>query len=143
MRPIYQTASDLQNEDEVASLAAEMWQMEECKIPNPLYRIDRAFMLGGRVQWLAEVKCRSCPKNAYKTYMIGAQKYGSMVMASEFLGMPVKLIVRWGCGTVGVLTVPFRFDVRVGGRTDRGDSKDTELTIHIPISDFELIACRI
>tara|TARA_R110002051_G_scaffold122155_4_gene195303 strand:+ start:106 stop:537 length:432 start_codon:yes stop_codon:yes gene_type:complete len=143
MRPIYQSANDLKNEDVVAAQAAEVWGMEECKIPNPLYRIDRAFMLGGKVRCLAEVKCRTCPMNAYKTYMLGAQKYGSMVMAANFLGMPVKLIVRWGCGTVGALTVPFRFDVRVGGRNDRGDSKDTELTIHTPIEDFELIACRI
>lgn len=138
-RPLYETSEDREAEHELAIQVARTWGRRALMLPRK-FPVDVAFESKGRIVSLAEIKIRTNKASAYDTYMISAHKWSTMIEFSRNLVKTVNLIVKWGCGTVGYLTITgAEFHLGIGGRSDRNDSDDTELVAQIPIKQFNRI----
>jgi hypothetical protein len=74
----------------------------------------------------------------YATYAISARKIESMLSQAHHLGLNALLIARW-TDAVGWHKIQPGYEVRVGGRRDRGDQADIEPMCHIPVSRFNVV----
>ena len=134
--PKYETKESLQREAEVAARIEQTHGVELEKL-NPVYRLDYAALRDGKVSSFIEIKCRTFERDKYPTLMINAHKVVSGNALMQAFGLPVMLVVAW-TDFIGVL--PFngvgRWNMGIGGRFDRGDPKDRDICVYIPVNEF-------
>ena len=135
-RPIYETKLNRSNEDNFRWEIATRWQCVISSLP-PLSAADSIAFNFGCATALLEIKCRTCQRNAYKTYIISKHKIDTLIATAESLKIMPILAVKWtdAQGWIDLTKVaPIRTEV--GGRIDRNDPKDQEQVYHYPISRF-------
>ena len=149
-RPIYESIDDISNEERLAEHLMLRWELDGWKRNPPMYPIDISFMKDGVIKGFAEIKCRNCSADTYKTYMISASKVIAAQSLTKATGLDCYLVVKWtdslgwisfGSGEEvvdprpGIISTKF---VAWGGRSDRQDPQDMEPVIHFDIDDFRM-----
>ena len=138
MRPIYETAQDRQREDEVRQYLVETYKCGYEKTQT-LASIDGYLKHpDDRLAAIIEIKCRNNAHDKYPTYMISATKWRNARAIAKDADIPFLLVVRF---TDGIYAVRGNVDYPTakGGRYDRGDAKDTEECMYIPLDKFKKI----
>ena len=138
-RPYYQTEDDLRREREVAAAIERAYGLTAIKLPDNA-RADFLLHRDGTAKSVIEIKCRNVSSAKYDTYMISKSKYDAM-LGWAAMGLKAAIVVRW-TDTIGVVRVPVEHAEDTGGRTDRGDARDIEAVVHIPIDHFKMIGHR-
>jgi hypothetical protein len=134
-RPIYETAQDRANEEEIATLLAERYNAKAIKAKR-LYGLDWFFERDGYVVGMVEIKVRNYASTDFNTYMISADKIARIRMLSSVSGIPSFLFVAW-TDTVGYINLADTPDyTAIGGRRDRGDPQDIEVLLHYSVDRF-------
>lgn len=135
MRPIYETSADRQREDDVRRYISDNYACIYMKtavlagVDGYLYYPDQ------RLAAIVEIKCRKNAYNKYPTYMISANKWRNGLQLAKEKEVPFMLVVSFTDG-VYVTKMKDSYEIKQGGRYDRGDSMDVEDCIYIPMSDF-------
>ena len=135
MRPIYETAQDRQREDGVREYISNNYACTYIKsdrlatVDGYLYNPDQDLTA------VVEIKCRNNAHNKYLTYMISAVKWRNGLQLAKDRGVIFLLVVSFTDG-IYVTKVKDSYEIKQGGRYDRGDSKDIENCVYIPMSDF-------
>jgi hypothetical protein len=136
MRPLYETRTDKANEETVAALIARERKFEVRRAP-PQHSYDYDLFRGGKHWGIMEIKCRNNPKHKYQTYHISKSKLDTCLNIAKRAGVRFILTVCW---TDGVYCLPVSdlsgYEIKTGGRKDRGDAMDIEEMVHIPHSHF-------
>ena len=140
-RPLYESPQDLTNEASLVGICEREWNCKAHKLAIK-YGVDFALVRHQIVCAFVEIKARTTPRDRYPTYMISLDK---MVRAGDLYsatGLPVFLVVGWtdGAGWTSLHQRDWARDVRIGGRTDRGDAQDTEPVVHIPVFEFKVFS---
>lgn len=135
MRPIYETAQDRQREEEVRRYLVGEYKSQYTKTPD-LYAVDGLWYDPDNIlSAVVEIKTRKNTHDKYPTYMLSAQKWQKGLEIAAEYGVPFMLIVQFTDGVYGV-RLKKNYETKVGGRFDRGDAKDIEECIYIPLTDF-------
>lgn len=135
-RPTYETGSDLRAEREIVQYLSDKWGLFPQKLPTR-YILDYAFSDRKSIKCFVEIKDRKVPVNQYPDYMISVQKVMFAKALTETTKIKCGLVVRWNCGTVGVIDLLSSPDaVRWGGRNDREDLQDMEPCIYWNLDRF-------
>jgi hypothetical protein len=135
MRPIYESAFDKQREDNVRRYIADnyaciyMKTAELAGVDGYLHYPDM------NLAALVEIKCRNNSYNKYPTYMLGANKWRNGLTMAKEKNVPFMLVVSFTDG-IYITKMKDNYEIKQGGRYDRGDSMDVEDCIYIPMSDF-------
>jgi len=135
MRPIYETAQDRQREDGVREYISSSYACTYIK-SDRLAVVD-GYLFNHKQELVAvvEIKCRNNTHNKYPTYMISAVKWRNGLQLAKDRGVIFLLVVSFTDG-IYVTKVKDSYEVKQGGRYDRGDFKDIEDCIYIPMSNF-------
>lgn len=135
MRPIYETAQDRQREDGVREYISNNYACTYIK-SDRLATVD-GYLYSPKQELVAvvEIKCRNNTHNKYPTYMISAVKWRNGLQLAKDRGVIFLLVVSFTDG-IYVTKVKDSYEIKQGGRYDRGDFKDIEDCIYIPMSDF-------
>ena len=131
-RPIYETKADRGAATRVVDFVASVLAFSDVEELEPLHTAD-FLVRKGEFEAYVEVKCRRNASRAYPTYMLSKSKYDALLE----LGKPAMLVVKWSDG-VGIAPLPVRHTAGRGGRWDRGDSRDVEAVVYIPLSEFQI-----
>jgi len=137
MRPKYETTKDLQNEQEVADIVADLGYNLR-KLPVQ-YRLDFAIFRDSECLGFAEVKTRSFHMNKYPPVMISLSKVLAADALTRKTGLPCYLICKY-TDCVARLDFAHPLDLRMGGRTDRNDPQDVDICAFYPISGFTIVS---
>lgn len=140
MRPIYETAQDLKNENEVAAYLSAAWGCDFVKLKIS-YGLDFAIIKDDALVATAEIKCRnydSASIDRFGGLMLSASKAHR---AAEWLtnhGAPFVLAAKLTDGLF-VATIEYwpAYKIEITGRRDRGDWQDIEPCCIIPMSEFK------
>lgn len=137
-RPLYESAGDLKNERQVATLLCSLWGMDAHKLPRT-YSLDYAMTSRSntkKVVAFVEIKCRQVPSWQYDTLLISMAKVLRGKAIARETNIPTMLIVRWNDMVGGIDFKDIDSEISLGGRTDRGDQQDVEPVYLIPIERF-------
>ena len=141
MRPVYETEEDRTKEQCVFDAIAKKFSCQ-CIVTPKLSVADRLFCTrDGKLVAIAELKIRTNPYKKYPTYMLSAGKHAALTSIGKALKVPALLIVKFS-DSLQVTTLKDTYLKEVGGRYDRGDSKDVEQCIYIPIDQFKTIEVK-
>lgn len=145
MRPIYETGDDRVREQFVADAVAAHWKVD-LQREEQLETNDYKLLKNGRFFAILEVKFRKgydwCQLRWMDTYMLSLDKWFRLWRLCAEHEVALCLAVADKHGEVWASTwrgKPPVYDVRQGGRRDRGDAKDIEEVIHIPIDEFDIL----
>ena len=136
-RPIYEQDHDIANEiafmrrAESSGIVAH--QLKKC------YPCDFYFKKGDRSA-LVEYRRRNVKKDTYPDIFISAYKYSILKPMAQSLGVRFLFYVEFNDGLFVADLTHFEVtpnDIKIGGRTDRGDRQDIEPLIAIPIDEFK------
>lgn len=137
MRPLYESAADLQNERVVAeALAAHGYEV--IKLPIQ-YRLDWLLRRNQQPVAFAEVKARKCNLNTYPTVMISLSKVIHARMLADTTGLPCYLILFYR-DCIARLNFSDDFAVNPGGRADRNDPQDQDVCAYYPVTRLTKIS---
>jgi len=138
VRPIYETDQDRDREREVCSY---LQSQLNCvfKPADRLSNVD-GFLCSndGEMSAVVEIKTRRNAKDKYPTYMLSAAKWRNGLEVGKIYGVPFVLIVKFTDG-VYAIALSDKHKTSLGGRYDRGDARDTEECIYIPIEKFHKV----
>ena len=142
MRPVYETKEDRTREQQVFDAIADKFSCQ-CIVTPKLSVADRLLCnRKGELVAIAELKIRTNPYKKYPTYMLSAHKHEALTRMGEALKVPALLVVKFS-DSLKVTTLKDTYLKEVGGRYDRGDSKDVEQCIYIPIGEFKTIEVKV
>ena len=149
MRPLYETATDLRAEGEIAAIIGKRLHLRLFKLPIA-YGLDfvGTDALGRFVAWF-EVKDRHGFRwGQYSTVMLSVLKVKAAYRLTDAFELPALFIVRDVTGDIRGInfsTIQGRSDwLRWGGRTRATrDSGDIEPVAHIPIDLFHPLGLEI
>lgn len=138
-RPKYETQGDLNNEQRVA----EMLVLEGYELYKLPMRYELDFAIhdmrdGGSVCGFAEVKARRVKHDAYPSVMISLSKVLKARQLTDTTGLPSYLIILY-LDCLARLDFASDFEVRKGGRSDRGDPQDADVCAYYQLSDLRVI----
>lgn len=135
MRPIYETDQDRGREREVHDYLEQKLNCVFCPADR-LANVDGFLCdMDGTVSAVVEIKTRRNPKNKYPTYMLSATKWRNGLEVGKIYKVPFVLVVKFTDG-VFAIAPSSNYKTSVGGRYDRGDARDAEECIYIPINKF-------
>jgi hypothetical protein len=138
MRPIYETEQDRTREEQTFKLLAENMGFDYINMPQ-LSVVDKLLCYKDkRLAAIAELKIRTNRFNAYPTYLFSETKCSALLSISEAIKVPALLIVRFS-DQIAFTKLRSGYDQKLGGRVDRGDSKDMETCVFIPMREFKTI----
>lgn len=100
-------------------------------------RADALLHRDGEAKTIIEFKYRRTRRGAYPTYMIGRAKYLALLDWTT-KGFKAALLVQWS-DQLAYVMLPVEHDTGEGGRTDRGDDRDIEEVVFIPVENFKTI----
>jgi hypothetical protein len=128
MRPMYETARSLGDEQAVLSRLESAWGCVGKKLPIH-YQVDFALCVEGEIKAWVEVKCRD---KKYPEMWLSLHKVMAGVSLNKTTSLPFILVYGFG-EEIYWMTVETIPEITMGGRTDRGDWQDIE-----PMAVFEL-----
>lgn len=134
-RPNYEGDKDLKAEYEIAAelTRAWAWRFEKLRKED---RWDFLAYENDRPAAFVEIKNRKNPSTQYPTLILSAKKY-MWGLAYMRLNVCAIIVVRWTDGIYWMkIDQGAAPDIRYGGRSDRGDPKDIELLVHLPVDWF-------
>lgn len=134
MRPMYETQADRDLEQEVAVTVAVHYGCIPERTPRA-YQVDWLLMRKG-LHCFLEIKRRSVKHNAFSTLILSAHKWDYGRSMAERFGVGFLLAVEYTDGIWCWDTKDIKPNVQMGGRADRGDDRDVEPVVHLPISLF-------
>lgn len=135
-RPRYESADDRTRELAVAQAVFDPYGVTLAKLPVA-YEADFAVVRGERVIGVAEVKVRS---RAYETLLLSLHKAQSLRGFAQ-CGLRAWLLLCVPSGVYVRRVEPWDLaDIRMGGRTDRGDWQDVEPVVHVPMLGMKRVA---
>lgn len=132
--PLYETETNRRNEYRVMSALANSGHTVAplgCRSPG-----DFICVMHGRT-YITEYKKRAHMFGSYPTVIIPEQKLRRCLSLAEEMGISFLYIVEFDDGVYACQ--PHDYEVRLGGRTDRGDPNDIHKVAHINISQFREI----
>ena len=134
-RPLYETSGDRDRERQVVEAVFEPYGLRAVKLPRA-YELDFAVLRGERMLGMCEVKVRG---RAYDTLMLSWHKAQALRAAARE-GLIAWLVVAL---PEGIYTqrvgADAAFDLRMGGRQDRGDWQDMEPVAHFPMAGMQRV----
>lgn len=138
MRPTYERQKDRDNE---AALFLRLGKAWNCLVQKRemFSRLDCWAYRNGELKAAIEIKCRTNRMHQYPTYMISKAKYDYAVEEGARIRIPVLLVVQWSDALGYVDLTKVEVVESVGGRVDRGDSKDVESVVLIDTKLFRRI----
>ena len=137
MRPKYETQKDLDNEQRVVEmLALHGYRVE--KLPMQ-YRLDFAIFKGDECVAFGEMKRRYVESWKYPTVMISLSKVLAGRWLTQVTNKPSYLILLYNDKLMR-LDLSCDFDLRMGGRSDRGDAQDRDICAYFPVESLSEIS---
>ena len=136
VRPVYETDENLAQEKQVLALLCRHWECVSEKMPLR-YELDYLLIRRRKaVAWL-EIKVRTNNYGYYPSYMISLGKIMAARRLTEATSLPSFLVVQWRDwkGYIRLDNLE-KFEISMGGRTDRGDPQDMEPVVLFPIGNF-------
>jgi hypothetical protein len=134
-RPIYETQTQLKNEQGIAKHVADQWGGVMVKLPK-MYPIDYIFTQDSICLAWVEIKSREVPRDKYLTYFFNVDKAMFGKQLAHETGLPFLLVVSWA-GDIAFLNFKKAYPIKFCGRQDRGDWQDQSPAYEIPIDEFE------
>lgn len=132
VRPKYETSGDRANESKVAELLEGKWNAKAVKLPIR-YFLDYGLFRDGVLVAVVEIKCRTCRSDTFPTAMICATKRVHANQLSLSLNVPCLLVVEY-VDCMKYIDFAMQPDqIKIGGRTDRGDPQDVGIMVHYNI----------
>jgi len=105
------------------------------------YYIDWVFLRNQKPVAIAEVKCRTNPREQYPTLMLSLAKWMHGKQLAKELAVPFLVVIKWTDGIFWhEVTDKSLISHGFGGRTDRNDDQDVEPVVYIPINLFRKIS---
>jgi len=138
MRPIYETSADKMREQKVREYITACYNCSYEKTPALASVDGYLYHPDGALAALVEIKTRKNEYNKYPTYMLSAAKWKEGLAQAKQLNVPSLLVVSFVDG-VFLTQLKEDYEIRKGGRFDRGDPRDLEDCIYIPIDQFKNI----
>ena len=142
MRPLYETAADLEGEVSVAKTLASLWNCEFVKLPLR-YHLDFVVTRNGRAVAYAELKTRNYSMadiDKMGGYLMSIGKWSAAKQLCDASLLPFVLIVKTLDGLYRSSFTEFiPDDVLVRGRTDRNDWQDIEPCVLLNTKRFKRI----
>ena len=132
----YETDADLAREAAAVATLCEALGCQAVKMPLAS-RADALLHRDGEAKTIIEFKYRRTRRGAYPTYMIGRAKYLALLDWTT-KGFKAALLVQWS-DQLAYVMLPVEHDTGEGGRTDRGDDRDIEEVVFIPVENFKTI----
>ncbi len=137
MRPQYETAADRLVEGEVESLLLSRHRLRCYKLPIS-YRVDWiVYDNHGSLHGFIELKGRKVSRNRYPTLILSLAKFASGCDLARVTRSHFWVGAKWVDGLGFFRADGCDVEVKMGGRTDRGDSADIEPVVHLPIKEFQ------
>lgn len=136
-RPRYETQQDVANEYAVIRKFSSLFPGAEATRLSDEGHAFTVLAKDGKARIAVEIKTRRNPSHQYPTFMISKQKYDALYALSK-KGLRTGILVQW-TDRLGYVSVPVEHTTRMGGRYDRGDSKDIETVVHIDVKKFETV----
>jgi len=141
-RPLYESNTDLNNEQYVAQKIGAVWGCEFKKMPIR-YHLDFVLTKGDKAVAFCEVKSRNYTMQRIDEmggYLMSIGKWSSAKNLSEASGLPFILVARTLDGIWYTVVKDFKpDDVLVRGRTDRNDWQDIEPCVLLKCERFKQI----
>jgi hypothetical protein len=136
VRPRYERPADLTVERKVAA-QLERKGIKLHKLPVS-YRLDFAMFKNGKLKGWAEIKARRNNHDRYPTLLISLGKVMAARQLADVSGTRSILLVQY---LDGLYWCDFAsaFEIRMGGRYDRGDADDVEPVAHFPMEAFTIV----
>ncbi len=132
-RPIYESDADRSNQAGVVAKLEQAFGLPAITPKSALAPFDAAFRFTHN-PCVVEVKVRRNTRARYPTYMLSEAKYNALCAFGD-RGINSLLAVQW-TDQLGVVQLPVEHTVTIGGRYDRGDSRDVERVVLIPTDAF-------
>jgi Holliday junction resolvase-like predicted endonuclease len=135
-RPMYETEADRKKEQDLAD-AFKQQGYDFYKLPMQ-YRLDFAVFKNGRALAFIEVKHRTCRMHRYTTAMVSLSKVIQARLLTQHTGLPAYLVNVY---TDNIARFDFagHYELREGGRYDRGDSQDADICAYFPVGDATVL----
>ncbi len=138
-RKLYETIKDQFNEVNFAHDLEQKFGRTFEKLPR-VYNLDFCIFNGKTPTGFAELKCRTYSSTDFPTLMVSMLKVLAANRLHEATGLPSFLFVDWkGDGARGMVNLNQSFSFSMGGRSDRNDPQDRDITAYIPIQTFNWI----
>ena len=139
-RPLYESNTDLNNEQYVAQKIGAVWGCEFKKMPIR-YHLDFVLTKGDKAVAFCEVKSRNYTMQRIDEmggYLMSIGKWSAAKNLSEASGLPFILVARTLDGIWYTVVKDFKpDDVLVRGRTDRNDWQDIEPCVLLKCERFK------
>ena len=139
-RPLYESNTDLNNEQYVAQKIGTAWGCEFKKMPIR-YHLDFVLTKGDKAVAFCEVKSRNYTMQRIDEmggYLMSIGKWSAAKNLSEASGLPFILVARTLDGIWYTVVKDFKpDDVLVRGRTDRNDWQDIEPCVLLKCERFK------
>tara|TARA_R110000823_G_C15652175_1_gene471096 strand:- start:1 stop:432 length:432 start_codon:yes stop_codon:yes gene_type:complete len=133
MRQIYETRSDLDNEKSICKMIEAACGLRLKKL-SIKYNLDFIGFRNGKAVAVIEVKKRHNSYSRYPTLILSLAKYNRGVEFYRVNDLKFIFCVQFEDGYFFYeYQNEDKFDVQIGGRTDRNDAEDIEPVVHIPI----------
>ena len=133
MRQIYETRIDLDNEKSICKTIEAACGLRLKKL-SIKYNLDFIGFRNGKAVAVIEVKKRHNRYSKYPTVILSLAKYNRGVEFYQINDLKFIFCVQFEDGYFFYeYQNEDRFDVQIGGRTDRNDDQDIEPVMHIPI----------
>lgn len=142
MRPRYETELDRDIARSLAGRLSLVWNLDPPFETPPLLEYDFALKKRGstRVAGFLEIKSRRYFSTDFDDYLIGADKFSSLVQLSRTTGLPAFLLFSFkDCAKIieiGSREVSQEVGFEIGGRKDREDPCDFTIVAKIPARLF-------
>jgi hypothetical protein len=143
-RPLYETQTNLDNEQGVAAVIARRWNCVLVKLPIK-YSLDFALTRQNKVVSFCEFKNRNYTMQQIANmggYTLGLNKWLNAQILCKSIGVPFVLVVQtidkkiwYSIFKDDFLNMP----TYIKGRTDRNDWQDIEPCVMLDVSAFTLL----
>ena len=134
-RQRYETKEDLGRETSAKERLEIRWNVVLHKLPIK-YGADWMAERSGVPVAVLEYKNRPHEHTRFETYLLSLHKYISVLAVADAAGVLAVLVVEFSDGVYWVKLAECPSETGWGGRTDRGDSGDTEPCKFIPMTCF-------
>ena len=117
MTKIFETAKDLENEQDVVSVLSAEWGFDFVKLDRR-YQADFMGLLGDQLKLWVEIKCRNIAHDKYPTIILELDKALAMWNLAKTSGSPSIFVARW-TDKLGWIKIAPPFRVTYTGKNDR------------------------
>ncbi|GJF06718.1 hypothetical protein [Pseudonocardia sp. D17] len=138
--PMFATAEDTRNEDQVAALVERAWR---CRLHRfgTLAAVDWFATRDGRPVGVLELKSRTHPSGQYPTVFLNVRKWLALHLAAAGMGVPALFVVRFTDAIRWITLADVAAGaVRIGGtRRPVKSRSDVEPVIDVPVASMTVL----